>query len=140
MGTKSYDSADKANHIEPSLVIWTLAPELRVHSNGKLRAIGGLALGLEGEYVSAKVTSTSPLSTAGGSAPLTGSGVSGMGMLEGGAQLEAGRLLFEATLFVNLHGVGAAQSNELLSGSDGRFFGDSPAVRGGLRALIGYTF
>jgi hypothetical protein len=136
MTAKSYSSTNPPDDqtVDVSLVMWTLAPELRVHTKGKLRAIGGVALGLEGMFVKEKLSSSNPFATNGGTAPVTGSGVSGMGMVEGGAQLELGRLLLEAALFVDAHGVGAPR------GDNGRFFADSPAARAGLRALVGYTF
>jgi hypothetical protein len=136
MVASQYDNVENnAERVKVTIVTWALAPELRFNTKGNLRAIGGVAFGLEGVSVKADLSAAgTSSSTAGGSTPVTGSGTSGMGMIEGGGQLELGRLLFEATVFLDVHGVGSA------SGETGRLFGDSPAARAGLRALVGYTF
>src|SRR5262249_44809830 len=135
MAASPYDNVHNASdRVKVTIVTWALAPELRVHSKGNLRAIGGVALGLEGASVKASVSASGSGSTAATALPVTGSGASGMGMVEGGGQLELGRLLFEATVFLDVHGVGSARNG------DDRFFADSPAARAGLRALVGYTF
>jgi PEGA domain len=132
MATSTYASAS-ANGLSKdnvTVIQWVLAPEIRLMSSGKLRGFGGLALGVEGTGVSAKL----PQGATTLQRTETGSGVGGIVMLEGGGQFELGRAFVEAALFVDGHGVGATNAN------GDRYFADSPVARAGLRLLVGYTF
>jgi hypothetical protein len=135
MTTSSYASSAASNDTV-TVTQWVLAPEIRLMSSGKLRGFGGLALGLAGQGVAAKLP-IDPSTTVGGSSGQrteTGSGVAGIAMVEGGGQLEIGRAFVEAAIFVDAHGVGATDA------SGNRYFADSPVARAGLRLLVGYTF
>ncbi len=131
MATKEYQSTDTLSQNNITVTNWVLAPELRLMSSGKIRGFGGLALGLAGQGVSAKLPQTSAF---GGQRTEHGSGVAGIGLLEGGGQLELGRAFVEAALFLDVHGVGTVDT------SGDRYFADSPVARAGLRLLVGYTF
>jgi hypothetical protein len=133
MGTGAYQSAAVSSQKgdKVSMVVWTLAPELRVRSPGKtVRAVGGLALGLEGQWVNAQVGQTGQV----GLHAATGGGSSVMAMLEGGGQVDLGRAYIEATLFGDMHGLGAPRT------TDGHLFSDVAAFRAGLRLQFGYMF
>jgi PEGA domain len=142
MGANSYTNVrDKNTQIKVNLVTWSLAPELRIRSRGKLRALGGVALGFEGQVVNVKTTTPVTGSTTPNDLPQSASGVSGMGLIEVGAQWEPGRVFFEGTIFVDLHGTGGVTGQRVNDAANtGRYFADSPAARAGLRLLVGYTF
>jgi hypothetical protein len=132
MGTDPYTSVvDTASRVRVTMTTWALAPELRVRSKGKVRALAGVALGLQGESVSAQLAAGTGSGSLRNEAP---SGVSAMALIEGGGQVDAGRWLLEGMLFADAHGVGS------VSGSGGSYFATSPVARGGLRLLVGYTF
>jgi hypothetical protein len=111
--------------------IYSIAPELRVQSQGKVRFVGGVAIGIAGVKVKADV----PTDAVGTRVSLSGAGVSGMGLVAGGVQLDAGRVLLEGAVFAGAHGVGAARDS-----SGRRFFADSPVARLGVRLMVGWPF
>jgi hypothetical protein len=110
-----------------SVTDWTLAPEIVLRSRGAWRAKGGIALGLEGQSTKASLPGSTTTS-------IVGAGVAGMGLVEAGAEYGSGGLLLAASVFGDIHGIGAVTGNEQ------RLFWDSPAARIGLRAFIGYQF
>ena len=132
----AYPSPDAPSTMaKVSLTNWALAPALRVHTPGRFRALAGVAMGLEGQTISAELgdfgATGSTTKTVGGSA------TAGMVLLEGGAQWELGRVFLESTLFVDIHGVGGAED---ASAPGKRLFLDSPAVRAGGKLVVGYSF
>jgi hypothetical protein len=145
LATSAYGSnTNTLKTVTTKLTNWVLAPEIRLRTSGKVRGFAGLALGLSGQSVTADAAFDAPEGTDGERNPrtVTGSSVAGMGLLELGGQVELGRVFLEGSLFADVHGVGAATSNQSynIPGQDGRFFGDSPTVRAGLRLLVGYAF
>lgn len=130
MGSAAYDnlspqpdSAGKRDSV--AITQWVLAPEVRLLSSGmNVRAFGGFALGLAGQVVNADH----------GGRKETGASASGIALLEGGGQLDLGRLFVEAALFADVHGTSTTNT------SNNRYFSDSSTVRAGLRVLVGYRF
>jgi hypothetical protein len=112
---KRYDGREAtALHLEA-------VPMLRFVAPGSVRFTA--ATGFGGHWLSVR----SPVAR--------GSGWRGSWRLEGGVQIDAGRVFLDGALFFDVHGVGGAQ------GDNGeRLLYASPAVRGGIRLGVGATF
>ena len=109
------------------VLTWALAPELRFHTLGKLRFITGVAVGIEGQRVTARLEDPAR--------SVSAVGAGAIGLVEIGAQLELGRWILELDGLVDLHGVGSATTSE-----EKLTFIDSPASRAGVRLMLGYQF
>ena len=144
----SYTSPNGLSLAKVTITNWVLAPELRVHTRGSFRALAGIGAGLAGQSVSADLGTTDASGT--GVKNVTGSAAAGMLLAEVGGQLDLGRAFAEATLFADVHGIGGATATTISGGNgtahqsaaatEQRFFLDSPAIRGGVRLLFGFTF
>lgn len=133
----SYASPNGLSQAKVTITNWVLAPELRIHTRGPVRALFGVGAGLEGQSVSADLgTKDGSVST------VTGSAAAAMVLMEVGGQLDLGRAFGEVTAFADVHGVGGATGVSYAGGTpvEERLFLDSPAVRGGARLLFGFTF
>ncbi len=128
-GVNQYnDPAGKQAHI--TITNWIVGPELRLHSRGTVRFVGGAGAGIEGQKTDASLS----LHTADpGSTEVSGSGTSGMFLLEAGVEFTAGRVLFDISGVADVHGIGSAED-----GSGNRLYLSSPAGRLGLRLLVGF--
>jgi hypothetical protein len=103
-----------------------LAPEIILHTSGKLRALGGFGLGIEGIGADAAVNGVDHKASM----------AAMMALLELGGELRFSRLFLRGTFFLDVHDV-----SRLTEGSTGqRFFTDSTAGRAGLRFMLGYAF
>ena len=130
----SYPSPNlTSTNAKMTITNYALAPGLRVHSSGSLRALAGVAVGLEGQATSAELGYINSAGT--GTKTVSGSALAGMFLFEAGGQIDLGRVFLEAVAFVDVHGVGSAED-----ASSARLFLDSPSVRGGGRVLLGYAF
>jgi hypothetical protein len=130
MTVHSYQSPNETNQAaRVNVVDWVLAPELRIHSAGRVHAVGGVAVGLEGSILSAILGESS-----GTPSQTNGSGAGLMALLEAGLGVDLERTRLEGTVFVDAHDVRGVKE-------DGqRLLLDSPAVRGGVRLSLGYRF
>jgi tetratricopeptide (TPR) repeat protein len=123
---------DPSTNARVSVTTWTLAPVLRFHSAGSIRAVAGLSLGITGQDASGSLSE----GTKGGTRTAEGSGIGAMAMAEVGGQFDLGRrFLLDATLFIDAHGVGSATNS-----SGQALFLDSAASRSGVRLMLGYRF
>jgi PEGA domain len=129
MAPVRYDT-NGGKRAEVGIAYFELGPAIRLRSKGKIfRAVGGVAVGLEVESVTAKLTDLHGVETT-----QKGAGVSGCVLLEAGFQIYVSpRVFLEIDAFYNIYGVGATKSNATKE----RFFLDSPETRGGVRAMLG---
>jgi hypothetical protein len=101
-----------------------LVPEVRFHSVGPIRFVGGLGAGIEFENVTAHLPS--------GERKAKGAALRAVG--EVGAQFQLGPAVFlETTFFGDLYGVDSVKDDD-----KNRFYLNSPATRGGLRIGVGF--
>jgi hypothetical protein len=132
MSTAGYTSANVPGVNDTvSMTYVVLAPEVQIRGSGKVRPFGGLALGLYAQGVDAKLGQSAQ---SGGQRNEKGSSAAGIGLLQGGLQVDIGSFFFEGALFADIHGTGTSDS------AGNRYFKETPVARGGLRLLLGLTF